>query len=186
MGRKTIIKTGIGKKISDLREDKGLKQADFAKIIGVTQSTIQRWESGESNIDHESLKKIAEYFYVSADWLIGLSTVSSPDPDINNVCCLTGLSEKTAFMLDRYVSSETLFAANLCDEIVQDTELSLNLYHYLFDDLLTIRILRSEGDTVLTVDKLDHFSSKNFEPVLRTIIGDKLKELRERIQNGKS
>ena len=58
-------------KLKMLRESKGITQAEFAKIIGVAQQTVGSWEKGNSAPNYEILKKIADYFNVSADYLLG-------------------------------------------------------------------------------------------------------------------
>ncbi len=59
-------------RLRDLREEKGLSINNLAKELKVSHSTIIRWENGEQvpNIDY--LLLIANYFKVSADYLIGL------------------------------------------------------------------------------------------------------------------
>lgn len=57
-------------KLKKLRFEKGITQAKFAKIIGVAQQTVGSWEKGNSAPNYEILKKIADYFNVSADYLL--------------------------------------------------------------------------------------------------------------------
>ena len=52
-----------------LRDDIGVKDADVAKATGITKSTFSDWKSGRSNPKDEKLKKIAEYFGVTTDYL---------------------------------------------------------------------------------------------------------------------
>ena len=52
----------IGKKIS---------QKKMAEILQVSRSTIAMWETGASDPDTDSLQKIANYFGVSIDYLLG-------------------------------------------------------------------------------------------------------------------
>ena len=46
-------------RIRDLREDKDLTQAKLAKLLGCTQQTYSRYESGEITIDIYNLVKLA-------------------------------------------------------------------------------------------------------------------------------
>ena len=57
--------------LSELRLKKNLSQAELAKILGTTQSSVGHWESGRRNFSPEMLLKIAEYFNVSTDYLLG-------------------------------------------------------------------------------------------------------------------
>lgn len=52
------MKTHIGSRIADLRETKGLTQAELAKRIKTTQSAIARIESGKQNVSADMLKKL--------------------------------------------------------------------------------------------------------------------------------
>jgi len=54
-----------------LREEKVLSQYKFADLIGVAQSTVGMWESGKREPDFEMIKKIADFFGVTVDHLIG-------------------------------------------------------------------------------------------------------------------
>lgn len=65
-----VLKTGLGKRISDLRQDHDMTQDDLADRIGVTGSTIQRWETGQTKIDPDGLLKLSKEFNVSVDWLL--------------------------------------------------------------------------------------------------------------------
>lgn len=59
-------------RLKELREEKKLTSPQLAKILHVNHSTILRWESGEISPSIEHLYNIAEFFGVSADYLIGL------------------------------------------------------------------------------------------------------------------
>lgn len=62
----------IGKTIKELRKDSNLSQTGLANIIGTTQDTISLWELGKSLPDINMLIKLAKYFNVSTDYLLGL------------------------------------------------------------------------------------------------------------------
>lgn len=61
----------IGERIKSLRKEKGLLQRELAKNLGMTQQTISLYESGHREPDWKTLNKIAEYFNVSVDFLLG-------------------------------------------------------------------------------------------------------------------
>ena len=65
----TII---FGERLKDLREENNLSALKLSRDLGVDDATIGRWEKGKMipNIIH--LYRIAVYFGVSADYLIGL------------------------------------------------------------------------------------------------------------------
>lgn len=60
----------IGKNIAQLRKQKGVKQDELAKFVGVTAQAVSKWENGGVP-DTELLPKIAEFFNVSIDELFG-------------------------------------------------------------------------------------------------------------------
>lgn len=65
-------------RIRDLREDRDLTQSDLAKLLGCTQQTYSRYESGEITIDIYNLIKLADFYGTSCDFLLGLTDVSKP------------------------------------------------------------------------------------------------------------
>ena len=60
-------------RIRDLREDNDLTQSEIAKILGCTQQTYSRYETGEITIDINSLIKLAKFYNTSLDYLVGLT-----------------------------------------------------------------------------------------------------------------
>lgn len=62
----------LAKRLRDLREEKGLTQKDLAQILGLSsKSTITNYEQNNRDPDYETLIKIAKYFEVSIDYLLG-------------------------------------------------------------------------------------------------------------------
>ncbi len=62
----------IFEKIKELRENSELTQRDIAKILNVSKSTYNRWETGEAFIPLHHLNKLCIYYNVSMDYIIGL------------------------------------------------------------------------------------------------------------------
>ncbi len=58
-------------RIKEIRAKKGLTQLELASYLGIAQNTLSYWENGKFDIDNASLCKIADYFQVSADYLLG-------------------------------------------------------------------------------------------------------------------
>lgn len=61
------------KRIKDLRMENGLTQKQLAVKLETTNSAVCDWEKGRTQPDLETLAKIARFFSVSADYLLGLS-----------------------------------------------------------------------------------------------------------------
>jgi len=83
----------MGKRIEHLRTKEKVTQAELAVSIGVKRETIHQWESGTRDLKTGAIIKLAQYFKVSADWLLGLSDVKSSDSDMQRLHLETGLSE---------------------------------------------------------------------------------------------
>lgn len=60
-------------RLKEIREDRDLTQKQIAEILNVTQQTYQRYETGEITIDIYSLIKLAKFYNVSLDYLVGLT-----------------------------------------------------------------------------------------------------------------
>ena len=60
-------------RLKELRVERTLSQVQLAKAIGVSQRSISNWENGERQTDYETLEKVAEFFSVSTDYLLGIT-----------------------------------------------------------------------------------------------------------------
>ena len=59
--------------LRELRKERALRQSDLAKELGVSARTVSFWENGERECDFNTLIKIAQFFKVSTDYLLGIS-----------------------------------------------------------------------------------------------------------------
>lgn len=62
----------ISKRIYELRKDKNISQSTLAKEIGVTQKAIDFWEKGINEPKASYVMRLAKFFGVSTDYLLGL------------------------------------------------------------------------------------------------------------------
>lgn len=76
----------IAEKIKLLREQNGKTQADLAKRLGITRSSVNAWEMGISTPSTQYIVELANLFHVSTDYLLGLSSTTAID--------ISGLTEK--------------------------------------------------------------------------------------------
>lgn len=58
-------------KIRDLREDHDLKQREVAEILNCSQRVYSNYELGQRDIPTDVLIKLAEFYKVSVDYLLG-------------------------------------------------------------------------------------------------------------------
>ena len=63
----------FSKRIKELRKERGLTQLEMAELLGCKDRHYQRIEYGQINIPSLTLKFLADYFGVSADYLLGRS-----------------------------------------------------------------------------------------------------------------
>ena len=65
--------------IKKLRHEKGLTQAELASLMQIDQTTVSKWELGKALPDTALLVRLASFFDVSTDYLLGISTLYYPD-----------------------------------------------------------------------------------------------------------
>jgi len=63
-------------RLKELRKSKNLSQKQLAEVLKTNNSSICDWECGRSQPDLETLAFTAQYFEVSADYLLGLEDES--------------------------------------------------------------------------------------------------------------
>ncbi len=68
-----------------LRDYHELKQDAVAKYLGVAQQTYSNYEKGYSAISLNYLAKIADFYQVSADYLLGLTTFEKPAAEMDKI-----------------------------------------------------------------------------------------------------
>lgn len=63
----------FSERLCKLRKERGLSQSAVAKAIGVSLGIVCYWETNKSEPTATNVVKLAHYFGVSADYLLGLS-----------------------------------------------------------------------------------------------------------------
>ena len=92
----------IGKKITELRKQKGLSQEELAEKVGVARQTISKWELGETSPDLKQAKELSKIFNVSLDELV--------DNDIKDVLVeRTSNTEKLAGLILKLIRFVVIF-----------------------------------------------------------------------------
>ena len=61
--------------IRNLRKKSGLNQEEFARLFNVHQTAVSQWETGKTSPDTDTLVKIANYFDVSVDYILGKTNI---------------------------------------------------------------------------------------------------------------
>lgn len=74
----------------------GETQEQAAIRFGVSRQGFGNWLNGRTQPDYDALCKLAEYYNVSTDYLLGRTDVKTPDTELKTVCEVTNLSESAA------------------------------------------------------------------------------------------
>ena len=67
-------------RIRDLREDSDITQKAIAEYLHVRQNTYSQYETGQRQIPIDFLIKLAEFYGVSTDYILGLTKIKKPYP----------------------------------------------------------------------------------------------------------
>ena len=66
--------------IRSLRIDRGYTQKQIAEYLNVRQNTYSQYEIGVLNFQVDALEKLADFYGVSVDYLLGRTAVKEPYP----------------------------------------------------------------------------------------------------------
>jgi transcriptional regulator with XRE-family HTH domain len=61
-------------RIKDLREDRDLKQRQLAELLNCSQQVYSNYELGQRDIPTDVLIRLSNFYNVSVDYLLGLTT----------------------------------------------------------------------------------------------------------------
>lgn len=87
----------FGSRLKRLRGTRS--QTEVAEAMGFKQSTYAMYENGKREPGFVNLSRIADYFGVTVDYLLGRTNYKGFDKDIRNACDLLGISQATAEQL---------------------------------------------------------------------------------------
>ncbi|GCL71752.1 XRE family transcriptional regulator [Paenibacillus naphthalenovorans] len=99
----------FSERLSKLREKSGLTQKELANRLGIARTTYSGYESGKREPDHQTLQKIADFFDVSTDYLLGFKEKDPVDKLIEYLELeLTDeeIMERMTFKIDNLTLSE--------------------------------------------------------------------------------
>jgi len=102
-------------RLKELRKEKNKTQQDIAKLTGYKQTLISKWEHGDREPDTETLIKLANYFNVSVDYLIGNDNYTNFSLNNNysyqQLCCINMIKE----LSQKYLDKAEVYLTALCD-----------------------------------------------------------------------
>lgn len=71
-------------RLKQIRKERGIKQTTLCAAFGIAQSTLSSWENSIYEPDQNTTLKLADYFGVSVDYLLGRDT-PTPAPTENTI-----------------------------------------------------------------------------------------------------
>ena len=63
----------FGDRLRELRKNKNISQEDIGELCGVAKTTISNWENNITQPPIETITKLAQYFNVTTDYLLGFN-----------------------------------------------------------------------------------------------------------------
>ena len=63
------------KRLKDLREDHDLTQTEVANLLKTTRQQVSKWETGSQMMGVDKYIKLARYYNVSLDYLLGITDI---------------------------------------------------------------------------------------------------------------
>lgn len=73
----------IGERIAQLRKSRSMSQFQLAKTLNIATSTLGMYETNRRKPNMEMLEKLADFFGVSIDYLLGRETIDKSDIDLD-------------------------------------------------------------------------------------------------------
>lgn len=141
----------FGDTLKKLREDRGISQEQLAQAIGVSKSTIGMYEQGKRtpHSKKDVLKKLADYFYVTIDYLLGYSALDNSLTDDDRARFgIRSVSTQKIPMIGKIACGEPI----MCEEDYETfAEASSDIHAYFCltaqgDSMINARIF--DGDIV--------------------------------------
>ena len=108
--RSKSIDDSVGTRIKQLRTSRNITQKELAEQLYKSESTVRMWELGKSEPDLAMLKTIAEFFSVSADYLLDRNDQVSLESELKIALFGVG-TEVTDEMWDKVVDYAKLIKA---------------------------------------------------------------------------
>lgn len=102
----------IGRNLRNLRESKDLSSKELANALDINVSTYSKLENGKKSINVEELRKITNFFSVSADDILGTNDPKEDvimymkrdknmsDEDISEVQMILSMMDEAITLLD--------------------------------------------------------------------------------------
>lgn len=100
----------FSERLKSLRLEADLTQAEVAKHFDISQPAYAQWENGIKKPKQDKLERIANFFHVSTDYLLGRSNIRNPNENSEIECLINQLDaeqkEKTLRFIKNLIKSK--------------------------------------------------------------------------------
>ena len=157
-------------RLRSLLEEKNISKQKLADEIGVSRQAISQYCDGSTVPNADKLLKIAEYFNVSLDYLVGKTEAKTDNKDVQFICDYTGLTDEAVNALHRLVHYLNVEREDLAltdeqyEKEINLIEYTLKFYNSLITSCNGIESTNSLSDYL--------FSTKNLIDELKIIISN--------------
>ncbi len=136
----------FGDRLKTLRRERGITQQELADAIGISKGGLCYYENTNRAPDITVLEKFADYFKVSADYLLGRTNAQTQKAKLQAVCNYTGLSDK---------------AVGLFAELKENSPAQLRVINFLLEQAA------GDMDIVYPLDDTDNYEGSILNAVVR-------------------
>ena len=130
----------LSSRLKQLMDERGVKQKTLAEYLGITRQAVAQYVSGTTKPNTDVLAKIAQFFSVSADYLLGISPIQTQDITTQEMCAQLGLSEWNIEHLKKAVKYKDETILDFVNEIIERLPFS-----YLIQEYSILQQIRGKG-----------------------------------------
>lgn len=120
----------FGKRLKELRKANGYTIEEFAKLVGISRSSLGYYENTDRLPDVEVLSRIADALNVSADYMIGRTNTAALKGKMKTVCELTGLSDSAAEYLAQLVKDKDRSKLSVINHLFKQLTEDYDYYNF--------------------------------------------------------
>ena len=159
-------------RLKELRQEKGISQKDLAEELGMARTTIANYEQDTRFPDQRTLCKIADFFNISLDYLLGRIDVpiNAQSSSSDNLLDITQFTEDNSYidLANEYMENLLSGKTDLAAEIVFDSIKKGISVKDIYQDIFT-PTLRQIG-TLWETNQINVADEHFFTSATRTIM----------------
>lgn len=142
----------------------------LAKVLGISRQAVSQYADGTGQPNVDKLAMIADYFGVSADYLLGLSDIPTRNETIQGVHKLTGISQKavSSLTVEKALGSKDI--ADLISYLIESEQ-----FDSLVSEIKKLSVLPTTTEATLGVDS--DLYEIDFQAAFKLIVTDMFWEI---------